>query len=219
MPRDISKCQCTPECKLPPLKGSPFCRIHKNKCSRTAPLSGHELVYSPDKYNIYNGIKSSNNCYSYALGYTSIPKSCTVYKCDKSYPQPGRASGYPKWHAVNGKRCPDVIARTMGDISGVTLSSFTQKCPANTRKVAVVTDPVRDYHWYRQDTNGYWSHKPGGSDVSRLDATQRPIYDPALASRKYPKLNYKNFCSYLCIPIKSHYKIRRSGGRRTLKAT
>ena len=28
-----------------------------------------------------------------------------------------------------------------------------------------------DYHWYRRDSNGYWSHKPGITPVTNLDAS------------------------------------------------
>jgi hypothetical protein len=67
-------------------------------------------------------------------------------------------------------------------------------------KAAVVTDEKEDYHFYRQYSNGYWSHKPGSTDVTNKDATGRFIYDPQLASRKYHKssLNYRNFCGFFC---------------------
>jgi hypothetical protein len=32
-------------------------------------------------------------------------------------------------------------------------------------------DPKSDYHCYRQDDDGLWSHKAGGSKVTRLDAS------------------------------------------------
>lgn len=28
-----------------------------------------------------------------------------------------------------------------------------------------------DYHWYRKDSNGYWSHKPGVTPVVNTDAS------------------------------------------------
>lgn len=84
------------------------------------------------------------------------------------------------------------------------LTSFTKKCPAHTSKIALVVDADEDYHFFRQDTDGMWSHKPGGTPVTNLDAEGRPIYDPKIASRKYDakgsKLNYDIFCSYLCVP-------------------
>ncbi len=37
---------------------------------------------------------------------------------------------------------------------------------------------IRDYHWYRQDRDGTWSHKPGHSSATNLDGSGNRIYDP-----------------------------------------
>jgi hypothetical protein len=152
-------------------------------------MTGDEPEYDPQRYNKYPGIKESHNCYTYAFNYLKLPKGkkCDKDSCPLPFPQPGRAAGYPKWSEVKGKRCPDVLSRIMGDVPGSTLTTFEKKCPAKTRKIAMVVDEDEDYHFYRQDANGYWSHKPGATDVIRLDATKRPIYDPELSSRYYPK--------------------------------
>lgn len=212
-------CQCDPTCPHPPESNSPFCRKHARSCPRRAPLSGSEPAYQPDKYNRHRGIKESHNCYTYALNYLNLPpsKRCTKTSCPLPFPQPGRASGYPKWSNVKGKRCPDLIARIMGDVPGSSVSTFEAKCPAGTRKISVVADEDEDYHFYRQDSNGYWSHKPGATDVIHRDATNRLIYDPELASRYYPSsgLHYDNFCSYLCVPAKKNHRLKRGGIRKT----
>jgi hypothetical protein len=104
----------------------------------------------------------------------------------------------------------------MGDVTGSSLTTFEAKCPAGTRKIAMVADENEDYHLYRQDSNKKWSHKPGATDVISYDATGRPIYDPELASRYYPKsgLHYDQFCGYLCIPATKKHKLRRGGQRK-----
>lgn len=38
--------------------------------------------------------------------------------------------------------------------------------------------PRPDYHWYRQDNTGLWSHKPGHTQATNLDASGRIITDP-----------------------------------------
>ena len=38
-----------------------------------------------------------------------------------------------------------------------------------------------DYHWYRLDNNGTWSHKPGQTGATDLDDANRPITDPRTA--------------------------------------
>ncbi len=212
-------CQCDPTCPHPPEPNSPFCRKHTRSCPRRAPLSGSEPAYQPDKYNRHRGIKESHNCYTYALNYLDLPssKQCTKTSCPLPFPQPGRASGYPKWSNVKGKRCPDLIARIMGDVPGSSVSTFEAKCPVGKRKIAVVADEDEDYHFYRQDSNGYWSHKPGATEVIHRDATNRLIYDPELASRYYPSsgLHYDHFCSYLCVPSTKKHRLKRGGIRKT----
>lgn len=212
------RCQCSSQCPHPPLPNSPFCSEHQRQCSRQSPLTGSEPAYEPDRYNLHPGVKESHNCYTYAFNYLHLPKNkrCTPSSCPLPFPQPGRASGYPKWSKVKGKRCPDLLARIMGDVPGSTPSTFEQRCPAGTRKIALVADEDEDYHFYRQDSNGYWSHKPGATDVIPYDATKRKIYDPELASRYYPQsgLHYDEFCSYLCIPSTKKHRLRRGGGKR-----
>ena len=100
--RKTPRCQCDPQCKNPPLERSPFCKKHQYYCPRKAPLSGAELPFGAYRYNKYAGIQDSHNCFAYAFDYVHLPKKvCTKEKCDLPYPQPGRASGYPKWSKVN----------------------------------------------------------------------------------------------------------------------
>lgn len=209
------QCQYDSACKNIPLKDSPFCKKHEKigHSSLTKYLSGSELPYDPDRFNKYKGIKESHNCYAYAFDYAHLPKKCNKDSCPISYPQPGRKSGYPSWSKVDGKRCPDIIARIIGDIPRVKLTGFDTKCRKTRRKIAVVADPDNDYHFYRQDADGWWSHKPGATSVTRQDKTGRPIFNPQLASREGDNLNYKQFCSFMCVPTKS-VKLKR-GGKRT----
>lgn len=54
------------------------------------------------------------------------------------------------------------------------------KCPERTYKVALVAcSDDWDYHWYRQDSDGYWSHKPGTDFVRRYDDSYDLIIDPS----------------------------------------
>ena len=208
------RCQCDPKCIREPLPNSPFCKKHTRKCTRKSPPSKYTPRYRPGRYNKYKGIQESLNCYAYAVDYRRLPRSCTLKSCPKSYPQPGRARGYPEWSEVKGKRCPDIIARIIGDIPDAKMTTFTEKCQGKNRKIAVVVDPDQDYHFYRQDSDGYWSHKPGATKVTRLDTSGRPIYDPFLAARdnKASNLNYEQFCGYMCVPSeKDKINIKRGG--------
>jgi hypothetical protein len=215
--KNNAKCQCTSTCKNPPLDNSPFCSKHIKVCTRQSPLSGFEPKFDPDLYNKHKGVKEALNCFAYAFDYRKLPKrvNCNKESCSIPFPQPGRASGYPKWSKVNGKRCPDLTSRLFGDVPDLKMTSFEGRCPKKYSKIALVVDEDEDYHFYRQDSNGYWSHKPGATDVTHIDATGRPIYDPQLASRLYPNsgLNYDQFCGYLCAPKRNTLRFKRGGHR------
>ncbi len=211
------RCQCDPSCTQAPMKGKPYCRQHKG-CKATSPLSGSEHAFKPSKYNDVFEMQDTHNCFAYAFDYTDKPDpaACNKTQCDVPFHQPGRKVGFPKWRSVKGKRCPDLIGRLRGDVPGLELTTFTRRCPRGKYKAAIVIDPINDYHFYRQDKDGAWSHKPGGTKVTRRDATGHRIMNPELADRDYRKgsdLNYSKFCSYLCVPRKTR-KLKRGGSRR-----
>jgi hypothetical protein len=224
--KEKARCQCDPKCKVEPLAGSPFCKDHEHSCPRVAQLSGAELPYNPDLYNKNSNIKAKNNCYAYAFQQDIDGKTLP-----NNYPQPGLASGYPSWSKIKGKRCPDLVSRFMGDVPGIKPSTFEEKCPAGMRKISAVVDANEDYHFYAQHQKeednstensntyakkyGMWAHKPGGTDVTNLDASGRPIYDPQLASKDYDTgLDYDSFCGYYCIPTGKEIKLSNGGGRK-----
>ena len=99
------------------------------------------------------------------------------------------------------------------------MATFEKRCPKKYSKIALVVDEDEDDHFYRQDSNGYWSHKPGATDVTHIDSTGRPIYDPQLASKLYPGsgLHYNQFCSYLCAPKTRKLRLKRGGTRKVKK--
>jgi hypothetical protein len=235
-------CQCDPSCIAPLLPGSAFCKKHFKKCPYKSPLSGYEPNYNPKKYNGTKKMREAHNCFAYAFDHVELlPESeCNEEECSVAFHQPGRKSGFPKWSEAKGKRCPDLFARLRADAGKISSVGFTEKCPAGTSKIALVVAPdicgneetktktckesrTGDYHFYRQDSNGWWSHKPGGTEVTNRDAEGRPIWNPALAARDYrihpeDTLNYKYFCNYMCIPRRKKYTFKRGGLRKTKKS-
>lgn len=211
-------CQCSPQCGELPLRGSPFCTIHHRKgcAGLKSPLSGYEPKYNPNLYNGKTTVQNSHNCFAYAFDIREkLPADkCNEKGCMVPFHQPGRKSGYPRWHEIPDKRCPDVVSRIKADVPGVKITNFTRRCPPRTSKIALVIDPDEDYHFYRQDSNGMWSHKPGGTKVTNRDSTGRPIYNPELASRDSGRLNYEKFCAYMCVPRKRGTVKLKRGGRR-----
>ena len=54
-----------------------------------------------------------------------------------------------------------------------------------------------DFHWYRLDNNGTWSHKPGQTGATNLDDASRTITDPRTADTGV----YKFVCFMIIIKI------------------
>ena len=202
-------------------RGETFCEAHKQGCSIKSPLSGWEPDYAPETYNNDKAIQHSHNCFAYAMNVRDKEK---IEKCRKSndcrFHVPGKTKGHPGFSGNMGKTCSDVIMRTMADVFKGYLLDFQTKPRDGYSKIAVVVDKDNDLHYYRQDSNGWWSHKPGGRAVTNLDAAGARIWDPQRASRFYPKenesdtgLNYSSFCGYMAVPRNRPIQI--AGARRT----
>jgi hypothetical protein len=61
--------------------------------------------------------------------------------------------------------------------------------------VALAVRPGHDCHWYRQDANGCWSHKPGVDEATNLDNSKNIITDPSLTS--CDRGPYTDFCGFM----------------------
>ena len=156
-------------------------------------------------------VRESHNCYMYFLN----KKNHEVVKlCKKDYPkynmcrraQPGYASGFD----ILRKRdynCPVIMERTLKDNPGISKTSFKKKCKPTHYKGALVVAPHRDYHYYRYNDDGLWTHKPGYKPSTHLDSNNNLIRNPRKAARDYGgTLNYKDFCGYLCVPREKTHK-------------
>lgn len=49
--------------------------------------------------------------------------------------------------------------------------------------MALVIAPNQDYHWYRQDRDGRWTHKPGRTSATNVDNSGQIITNPETANR------------------------------------
>jgi hypothetical protein len=143
-------------------------------------------AYEPSFWNDAGTIQYNNNCYNYGNNNRT-----------DTFAQPGRRSGdYP-----NPMVCADVAAAAISD--GLEALPASGVCPDDKDKVALFVDPDlpnRDYHWYRLDNDGMWSHKPGGGRATNLDQSGNVISNPETADRNNPvwNLNYTDFCGYFC---------------------
>jgi hypothetical protein len=161
-------------------------KINYNK--NFSPLSGSEHTYEPELWNKKYNVKNSHNCYSYALG--------NIVSGIKSKAQPGYASGFDH---IGEYKCSSFFKRLKKDSPLTYQESFDKQCMPGFYKIFLALDKENDYHWYRQDNNKYWSHKPGYSDVVNIDANNKKIANPEIASRDYGYLNYKTPCFFACV--------------------
>ena len=155
-----------------------------------SPLSGSELEYNPDLWNKRYRIKDTHNCYTYALG--------KIVPGLKSKAQPGYASGFNHIED-NEYDCESFRERLKKDSPGSYLEEFDKSCFPGFYKVFLALDPGNDYHWWRQNKDAFWSHKPGSTDVVNVDADGKKIKNPLKANRKYDNLNYNKPCFFSCI--------------------
>lgn len=137
--------------------------------------------YEPHRWNDNDGIQFNNNCYNYA----------TNIRTD-TYAQPGMATGR-YYLDYGGENCPNVTLSALSD--GLRAVGADTSCVGRCHKVALVMDPGWDYHWYRLDENGMWSHKMGPDPATNLDNSDNLIFDPRNADRG----TYTEFCGFFCV--------------------
>ena len=155
-----------------------------------SPPSGSELPYNPKLWNNNEEIRSTHNCYTYALG--------KIVQGLDSKAQPGYASGYE--HINDDEyECKAFRERLKRDSPGSYLEKFDNSCLPGFYKVFLALDPKNDYHWWRQNKDQLWSHKPGSTDVTNVDASGKKIKNPLIANRNYSSLNYYKPCFFACI--------------------
>jgi hypothetical protein len=134
--------------------------------------------YEPGFWN-GNDRQGHNNCYNYANN-----------KATNTFAQPGKASGAEALYYT----CADVQAAAIRD--GLEPISYYPSTILNFKTgVALVVSTYYDFHWYRLDENGMWSHKPGGGLATNLDNSGNVISDPRTANRG----RYTEFCGFFMV--------------------
>lgn len=136
--------------------------------------------YDPGVWNDDPDVMDNNNCYNYANDIIT-----------NTFAQPGRGSGA----IFTQFDCADVGAASESD--GEVPTDDPDQDPDDGHIICLVIWPDEDFHWYRKDADGYWSHKPGSTEATNLDAAGNVIPDPETCDRG----DYTVFCGYyLCDP-------------------
>ena len=168
------------------------------------PLSGYELNYDPATWA--GEVESHCNCYSYAINNQLDEHNALWFK-----QHPGEYAQVYVPQADYYAPATSLINATASDFNSygnnnnrnMVFVSIGQReiCPAGTYKVALVIAPKDDYHWYRQDSDGYWSHKLGTTPVTRTDHSGNLIIDPQYADRG----KYTQFIGYFAVTPWNNY--------------
>lgn len=134
-------------------------------------------TFTPGFWNDGGQVQFHNNCYNYSNNHRT-----------DTFAQPGRRAGA----MYASLTCAAVLAAAGAD--GIPRLPASGACGGGRDKIALVVAPGWDYHWYRQDQNGMWTHKPGGTQATSLDNSSNPISNPETANRG----PYTDFCGYFC---------------------
>ena len=142
---------------------------------------------SDSKPDPYSG---QANCYAYAMNLEYDPRTGTSFQ---TKPQPGefagngltasdlRGSTATVKRNINRKVLAD--ARVL-NFNYVEVSSADHVAkPGNWVVALVYATDGSDYHWYRRNDDGTWSHKPGSTPIISWDASGNIITDPATCDR------------------------------------
>ena len=145
------------------------------------------------------GYKCNNNCYTYAINQPLDPYTHDAYE-DYSHCQPGVLGGLMK----RDKECPHFdytnfikyVRRDLRDIGFKIKKSTIDEYINNDRawKIAFCYG-ISDYHFYRQNKNGTWSHKQGPAKIITKDESGKQIYNPKLCDRG----KYMHFVGFFII--------------------
>ncbi len=157
------------------------------------PISTGELRYNPDIWNI-DGIIESSNCYGYAINLHPAYFTREPDMWDRK--DPGFLDTVYNNHMALGvyrlcvnanfiKEGAMLDASNSVGYSGFTFSPINkyQVCSYGSYKVALVICEGDDYHWYRQNPDGSWSHKQGQTEAKNYDDSNNIIYDPEICNR------------------------------------
>ena len=177
---------------------------------QTLPTSGYEVAYNEALWIGSSGCYY--NCYAYAINNQVKPNGDMWHK-----QQPGEYAGRDlskSDYTENGRIIINAVERDFLEYSSDNDNYYTfveidryATCPAGTYKVALVVDPGEDYHWYRQDPDGIWSHKQGILPIKRTDDSGRLILDPQTANRG----RYTAFVKYFAVsPWNNYYTSSRN---------
>lgn len=145
----------------------------------------------------WQAISASQQQQIVGLGdWLEIMKTVEEYK-EGSFPQHLAKQVFGTYVSVI-KKCAQLDGLIeIADSSQIVLASLQPPQGCSLVALSFWFDPDGpDHHWYRLDTNGCWSHKPGRTQVRNVDSSRQIILDPRTANLK-PYI----FCCFYYVPV------------------
>ena len=147
----------------------------------------------------------ANNCYAYAAN------QFRFWRPHKAQPGENRHKVHNTMKYVP-LECDAITKAVLHDAGNgaYKCKDPNKACGKGLSKIMMVIAPKgsQDFHFYRQDKDGTWSHKQGwGYGPTKLDASGKVIVDPRKCNRNYGRLNYSKVCSTMCVPKQFKYNI------------
>jgi hypothetical protein len=118
-------------------------------------------------------------------------------------PQPGEYSGYKDKFDAKKVTCKRIEERMMKDNPSIRKLKKNQPCPIGFYKIMLyVANDGSDYHFFRQDNTGLWSHKNGWRLARNKDVKNKLIHTPVTSD----KGKYTVPCGSYAVPIAANEK-------------
>lgn len=169
------------------------------------PTGGYEHEY--DEANWGGSVMEKANCYAYAL-------NTYAWKYFPGY-QPGYY-GYGEYKSADfighniilvlQKDAPYFNNKKIVTTTATKVPGYRQYKIAMALSYDYDKETYYDFHFYRQDKGGFWSHKRGWDlPISNRDASLNKIVDPKACDRHYnkesssPLYNYSKFSGYFMV--------------------
>jgi len=155
--------------------------------SDSQPSQRQGLPYEPDKWNSNLDIMVRTNCYAYAMNFQKNPVT------GKSFPKRGEGGFALQPGDLFGYKLKDLQPSTIEFLVSLDCikinytfkeTTFEKSVKKGNWKIALVIRSD-DYHWYRQNEDGSWSHKQGSTPVKDTDDAGNKIFDPREAKSSY----------------------------------
>ena len=135
-------------------------------------------AYEPDRWNNWLHM-DANNCYNYANN-----------EITDTMAQPGKASHclFSQTHPTGQKiehssTCDGLRALHAEDAKQLPSHSLNLVALVFWPPEYIEGEIMFDFHWYRLDNNGMFSHKPGQTAATNVDNSGKLIKDPRYADR------------------------------------